>query len=458
MKLFTFSNKFFLLLLLTSEFICAQLSDTLRFPPGLIIPNYNRAPVGQIEASEGGAFVARTTGPIANWYNPAGLAIAESVLSSAGSSGYDIIKLKLDGFKSAPHSLTSNGIPGFIGLVTKAPFFSTKKAHLGLSVGQQSSWQPVFDSDTKVNVAGTNDQLSISYKLKFSSAAPALSLGVISNSRFRWGVGIQFPFTTLNIYESIGEQILSGTSITSDLLNFRVNGLVANFIGVGGAQYSLSDYVILGGLVKSPGIRIWNNAQISYESTQSSTDSTKSIAFHDNNAKFHYNLPLQLSFGIAYKSNSFQIEADLTYFNGAKPYTVLMSDLPVTRYETRFEAPFTTQILNFPDLSYDRNQVLNAALGGHIKISDLFRVHGGIFSDLSPVNSSNSRIFRKINLFGTTVGLSLTSENVGGGIGFKYSFGRSKPFTIGQSSISDQVTTHLDVSTFTIIWALTLGV
>ena len=41
-------------------------------PKGIILPNYDLVRVGQTEAIESGAVVARTTGPLANVYNPAG--------------------------------------------------------------------------------------------------------------------------------------------------------------------------------------------------------------------------------------------------------------------------------------------------------------------------------------------------------------------------------------------------
>ena len=456
MKIFTSCNLVFVLLFAILKFSSAQQSDLLQFPPGLLIPNYNRTPVGQNEAAEGGAFVARSSGLAANWYNPAGLALAESLSLNAGSSGYELIKLKLDGFQNTPRSLTANGTPGFIGIVTKSPFKTAKRVRLGFSFGQQSSWQPNFDSNTKLNDASESDQLSIAYKLKFSTTAPALAFGVISNPRFRWGFGIQVPFTTLTIYESIGDQVLNSTHVVSNLINLRVNGLEIQLIGVGGVQYSFSDKIIVGGLIKSPTIRIWDNAQISYESIQSGTDSSKSVVFHDKNASFHYRFPLQLSCGIAYKSVYYQLEADLNYYNGSKPYTVIESSNQVTQILTNAGETFTTKSLGFPDLEYDRNYVLNAAFGGNFKFAELFRIHGGLFTDFSPVNKTNSTIFRKINLYGTTFGLSICSEKFSGGVGFKYSFGRSESFKIWENISPEPTNTHLSVNTFTIIWALSL--
>jgi hypothetical protein len=450
MQTFKTACFFFVFVLISS--VGAQVSDTLHLPPGLVIPNYNKTPIGFIGASEGGAFVARATGPASNWYNPAGLATADSLSVNAGFSGYDIIKLKLDGFKNEPRSLTFNGVPGFIGLVTP---LSWTKARIGVSYGSQSSWQPIFDTDTKLNTTDTNDQMSIAYRLKFSTSAPGISLGFNSSHLFRWGVGIQFPFTSINLLETIGEQILHPASISSNLVNFRVSGLNIQFAGLGGVQYILSDNVTLGASVRTPGLNLYNNAQISYESLRSSNDSTESVVFHDNSAKFNYHLPFQFTFGVAYESEAFQVELDMMYYSGSKPYTVLGSDEQFTRYLTAFEQPFSVQYLQFPDLKFDRRQLVNTAIGGFIKVKDIFRIHGGVFTDLSPVSNTGSDIFRKINLYGATVGLSVRSKNLAGGAGFIYSFGRSDSFVIGNFP-TGQTTTHLNVNSFTLVWAIGL--
>ena len=51
----------------------ALAAQAVTVPPNLILPNYDRVPVGQSEGIEAGAYIARTNDAAANWYNPAGL-------------------------------------------------------------------------------------------------------------------------------------------------------------------------------------------------------------------------------------------------------------------------------------------------------------------------------------------------------------------------------------------------
>ena len=54
----------------------AQAPPSVSVPMSLILPNYDRVPIGQREAIEAGAFAARTNDAGSNWFNPAGLARA----------------------------------------------------------------------------------------------------------------------------------------------------------------------------------------------------------------------------------------------------------------------------------------------------------------------------------------------------------------------------------------------
>ena len=54
----------------------------------VILPNYDLVRLGQFEALESGAVIAQVSGPLANVYNPAGLASAPKTAVNASSTGY----------------------------------------------------------------------------------------------------------------------------------------------------------------------------------------------------------------------------------------------------------------------------------------------------------------------------------------------------------------------------------
>src|SRR5262245_33947872 len=72
-------------------------------PPSftLTLPNYNRTSIGQVGGLQGGAFVARANDSSANWYNPAGLALAPKAQISSSAGTYTLFNL-------VPKDLTSD--------------------------------------------------------------------------------------------------------------------------------------------------------------------------------------------------------------------------------------------------------------------------------------------------------------------------------------------------------------
>ena len=103
-------------LLLWSGALRAQ-ADEFSIPPSNILPNYNRVAVGQREALEGGAYVARTDDALANWYNPAGLASSEKTALNASSNVYEVTKTTLSGIGERESGTRFRAVGGFFGIV-----------------------------------------------------------------------------------------------------------------------------------------------------------------------------------------------------------------------------------------------------------------------------------------------------------------------------------------------------
>src|SRR5687767_6326375 len=128
-------------LLLWSGALRAQ-ADEFSIPPNSILPNYNRVSVGQREALEGGAYVARTDDALANWYNPAGLAMSRKTALNASSSAYELTTTTLSGIgqKSSATQLSPAG--GFFGIVVGEPIARHSRWRFGFAVTKPVAWSP----------------------------------------------------------------------------------------------------------------------------------------------------------------------------------------------------------------------------------------------------------------------------------------------------------------------------
>jgi hypothetical protein len=148
---------------------------------------------------------------------------------------------------------------------------------------------------------------------------------------------------------------------------------------------------------------------------------------------------------------------DANYYNGSKPYTILKSDKDATLTLNRCGQSDSISSIAFPQIRYTRDHVLNIAIGGQFTATDNFQLHAGAYTDFSPVNSSMSNIFREINFYGLTFGISLKVNKTESAVGLKYIYGHSKPFNFGHDVTLHSNQFDLSVNSISFSWSLTLG-
>lgn len=434
--------------------IFSAIPDTLELPPGLAIPNYNRIQIGQIEASEGGAAVARASGITANWYNPAGLGLTQRFALNASYSGYEIAILSLDNLEEPSQLLEINGTPGFFGFVIRLPFKGWERYRLGISLCQPSSWSPGLVTSSISDTGGTTIRTSVLYELDYNTYYPTIAIGALVNGRFRYGFGINIPYTSFNIDQSIVIHQLEPSVLNNQIITFEGNGSTGHLVFTAGLQYEISDKIITGLMIKTPGIRLWKIASIFYETLMSQEDSSTSMSFRDEDVSFNYRFPFQINIGTAYQKTKWSIEIDLNYYMGTGKYTLLESDQNALVLESRFGATTQRRSIPFPEIVYDNRSVFNVSIGGNYHITEKFWIQAGGFTDFSPVDQEQSTVFRSINLFGTTLGVSYVSNNFTGAVGIRFNFGSSKNFSIIEASPID---TKVNLRSLALNWAVTFG-
>jgi hypothetical protein len=85
--------------------------SSVYLPPSAVLTNYDRVLIGQEEALESGAFVARVADSTAGWYNPAGLALVRRSVIGASATG--LPSHRKDAFASSSSNLPKRTRPGF---------------------------------------------------------------------------------------------------------------------------------------------------------------------------------------------------------------------------------------------------------------------------------------------------------------------------------------------------------
>src|SRR5262245_229838 len=111
-------------------------------PPNILLPNYNRVPIGQREGLEAGAFVARTDDAAANWYNPAGLAKSVESALNASATAYEWTKLGLEGLGEHTGRSRINTIGTLLAAVLGEGPLRSDRWRLGFSITTPILWHP----------------------------------------------------------------------------------------------------------------------------------------------------------------------------------------------------------------------------------------------------------------------------------------------------------------------------
>ncbi len=435
--------------------LCAAICNSaIPLPTPPIIPNYNRIPIGQIEASEAGAYVARASGITATWYNPAGLGLTQNFALNASYNGLELMKFRLKDFSSSLRSLTIDVTPGFLGVVAKLPLKSPKPISLSLALSQPVLWQTGFDAITQTE--SRSFKLSIFNDVYFTSYYPSMAAGFTVNNKLRFGLGLSFPYSSLDI-----NQTFSGHPESEDpvdfLLSFQANGTILHLAFSAGLQFQLTDNILFGAMFRTPGIMLFRSAWIYYDLLKYSNDTTISVSLRDTSAVFNYKQPAQFTFGLSYTSLKWSVELDFNLYQGFGKYTVLRSDDQAISESFNPAEGTTISYRSFPQYFYHNETVINAALGGDYRINEHLSLQAGFCTDFSPVNPHNSNIFRSIDLFNITIGASTSFRRFTGALGFRFNFGSSDSYITGKELLENPIRTRLIFRSFSLIWAITLG-
>ena len=176
-------------LLLWSGALHAQ-ADEFSIPPDSILPNYNRVAVGQREALEGGAYVARTDDALANWYNPAGLALSEKTALNASSNVYEVTKTTLSGIGDRESGTRFRAVGGFFGIVVGKPIARSDRWRFGFGFTSPVAWSPSsLDGAFSVPVGDATEAFGYSTEVTFNTVIPGLNAAYRLSPKVRVGVG-----------------------------------------------------------------------------------------------------------------------------------------------------------------------------------------------------------------------------------------------------------------------------
>lgn len=433
------------------------LTATIPLPPSIILPNYDRAMIGQIPGLEAGAFTARSSGPAANWYNQAGLAQSRRTEINTSSSAYGLTSVSTDVGGTNIGSTTGADVPGFFGLVIAEPILSNDRVRAGFSLTRELTWAPALQTQiTSSPSTGASERSSYSIQEDFSQYVPSFSVAYAPNTRQRYGTALSFSNITYQGDNTTSDQLLTTSTQSNLIQTARIGASAVDMLLSASAQVELSERWRLGLLLRSPGLRLWGSAKLTAESLSSSGGQTSDTSFYDASAMFRYSIPFQAALGVAYVAPSFEIEGDLRYHAPLDNEVIFSSGNSITTATNTGAAP---TISNQPlsDIINNFRHVLNFSLGGAYRLSSIADLHFGFYTSYSPVRDITNPVFRKIDLYGATFGPSINLHRFSASAGVAYEWGKSDPYAIINTFSGAPLQATVHASTLRILYALSFS-
>ena len=181
-------------------------------PKSIILPNYDMVRIGQLEAIESGAVIAQVSGPLANVYNPAGLAASAKTAVNASSTGYQLHPLGLEGFGDRGVQQQDREPRRLSWRRARRPRDEVDKWRLGFSVYSPLSWEPGILSGAELaTVDGAVRNIDYRSQVRLRAHVPSIGAGLRLSDKFRVGAAFQVPIIDILQQQSISSLIFAPT-------------------------------------------------------------------------------------------------------------------------------------------------------------------------------------------------------------------------------------------------------
>ena len=425
-------------------------------PPNSILPNYNRVSVGQREALEGGAYVARTNDALANWYNPAGLALSEKTALNASSNVYELTKTTLSGIGERTSGTRFRAVGSFFGIVVGKPIARSDRWRFGFGLASPVAWSPSsLDGAFTLPAGAATEAFSYSTEANFNTVVPGLNAAYRLSPTWRVGIGASYGMTDLSQTQTLTDRLVSTTGVLTGIRGYSTDGSVHHLFITGGVQWDIARAVTVGATVAPPGLRIGGSSKIRFTQTLfQAGGTTADLAFRDPEAKFDYRMPARAAAGATFRYSRGQIELDVRWYGAEDQYALLSSDSTAVLITTDAAGVPTVSAPAFTPVLYEARSIVSYALGANYSLSPALRVHAGVFTDPSPVSGPSLSTFRAVNLTGASGGISLGAGRLTGSVGVSTSWGTTTDRAVGPTLGGNEGVTDVSIRTFTGLYAV----
>jgi len=311
-------------------------------PPVLLLPNYGRILIGSQGGMEAGALVVRAKATEAAWYNPAGLVRSKWNSFSANASLYQLVKTDFVSGSTTASSSNVTTLPVFVGVSNWITTGDTERGKLawGYTIVTPVAWQSDVGSFDEFAYGTGTDRVTTKSHTDYNTLGigAVLSYAVTAPyappPRLTVGMSAGFYTTELGIQTAKFDDWSDGTdSFTRS--HQKDLSLSAKHLGITlGTYYGFAENWESALIVRLPGIKLSATGDYDeHELTVGDAGGTPLFLAQEYDESYSHGvgvegdweIPLELTAGIAYNGDKFDAELDLSYHAG----TGTMSSRPV---------------------------------------------------------------------------------------------------------------------------------
>jgi hypothetical protein len=394
-------------------------------PPSLLLPNYDRVLIGEKEALEAAAFVARAEGAVAAYYNPAGLGLAEATSLTAGISTQEWIRFSATGGFVSDARTTNRSLGGVFGVVLGPDVIGLEKWRFGFLIARPVSIQPALELRSTVPADGGFLSATYVTTSTLSDFAPTVAAAYNYSPTLRFGGAVRL--STFSVYQnqSIFSDLLQGGTLRTVEGTLFSNGSVWSLVFTGGLQWEPRPHLRIGGQVALPSLRLFGGSSNIYRGADLAQGRGLLLEFSDSDVGFRYRQPFAISAGVAWTFERGAVEFDVRQHAGTGRYDIFKSSRPIVRTLVSDDGVVIDET-PFPTIRYAGRAVTNISVGGHLRLGEAVTAHAGVYTDRSPADPELQFLFTRLNLVGATGGAAIDFKGFVGSVGLAYISGERK--------------------------------
>lgn len=373
-------------------------------PITLVMPQSLYQPVGATTALRSGASAAMGDEAAATWYDPAIAADLDPEQLSAGATAYGFNSINVQADQDSNNKLSGAVLKVYGGLSGRAD-----DGRLGWAVmfANPLHWTGAVDAGRSEAIPGQRSYAS-HVRVDQDTWSAQAAVGSHLNDRVQVGFALVGNYDSIDLDQSLWMRDHQGRYAASEFVTTAWSASLQARFGLRLAADATRGPVFACA-VTTPAIEVLHGGIASLSTLQSdpAAGTALSTDARTEGDAFRFVHPWQFIAAAGWREPGWDAELDLVW-SLPKAEHETTPELEGYTLETSGGVTTATDLLLPPRYTGYRN-VLNARAGCSVKVSDRILLHGGAFTDFSPIASSD--IYNTIDFYGLSGGISIRRGN-----------------------------------------------